>query len=87
MNRVIDVKPLDDHRIWLRFDDAAQGEVDLTDLAGRGVFATLADQSVSSAVRVDTSGGIEWPREIDMCPDALGLTGKTSRTEDSERQP
>jgi hypothetical protein len=31
-----------------------------------------------SAVRVEDSGGLEWPGEIDMCPDALYLrvTGK-----------
>jgi Protein of unknown function (DUF2442) len=44
MNRVIDAKPLDDYRIWLRFDDDAQGEVDLVDLAGRGVLAAVADR-------------------------------------------
>ena len=41
MEKVIDVRALDDYRIWLRFDDGAQGEVDLSDLAGRGVVCGM----------------------------------------------
>jgi hypothetical protein len=80
MNRVVGVLPLQHYRIWLRFSDGAQGELDLSDLAGRGVFSAWADRSVFAAVRVDRFGGIEWPGEIDMCPDALylRLSGKTA---------
>lgn len=73
MNKVVDVKPLENYRIWLKFDDGTQGEVDLTDLAGRGVFAAWADREVFTTVHVEGGGGIEWPGEIDMCPDALYL--------------
>jgi hypothetical protein len=78
MSRIVEVRPLAGYRIWLRFSDGAQGEVDLSDLPGQGVFAAWADPSVFSAVRVEEGGGIEWPGEIDMCPDALylRLTGK-----------
>ncbi|MPY87305.1 MAG: DUF2442 domain-containing protein [Luteitalea sp.] len=78
MSKIVDVRPLDDHRIWLRFSDGAKGEVDLSDLAGRGVFSAWADRNVFTAVHVESGGGIEWPGEIDMCPDALylRLTGK-----------
>lgn len=78
MNKVVDVTPLHDYRIWLRFDDGTQGEVGLSDLAGRGVFAAWAARNVFMAVRVEEGGGIEWPGEIDMCPDVLylRLTGK-----------
>ncbi len=78
MSRIIEVRPSDGYRIWLRFSDGAEGEVDLSDLAGRGVFAPWAEPNVFKAVRVEKGGGIEWPGEIDMCPDALylRLTGK-----------
>lgn len=78
MNKVVDVRSLEDYRIWLRFGDDTQGDVDLSDLAGRGVFAAWAHQNVFTAVRVEEGGGIEWPGEIDLCPDALylRLTGK-----------
>lgn len=37
MSRIVEVRPSDGYRIWLRFSDGAEGEVDLSDLAGRGV--------------------------------------------------
>jgi hypothetical protein len=66
--------------MWLTFSDGAQGEVDLSDLVGRGVFSAWADRNVFTAVRIDKMGGIEWPGEIDMCPDALylRLSGRTA---------
>jgi hypothetical protein len=80
MSKVVEVKPLENYRIWLRFGDGTQGELDLTDLAGRGAFAAWADRNVFEAVRVEEGGGIEWPGNIDMCPDALylRLTGKAA---------
>ena len=79
MRKVIDVKPLNNYRIWLKFDDGTQGDVDLSDLAGRGVFETWTDRKVFDEVGVDESGAVVWPGEIDLCPDALylRLTGKT----------
>ena len=78
MKRAIEVKALDNYRIWLTFDDGTQGEIDLSDLLGRGVFAAWADREVFQQVRVDESGAVVWPGEIDLCPDALylRLTGK-----------
>jgi Protein of unknown function (DUF2442) len=78
MRRVIEVRPGLDHRIWIKFDDGTQGEVDLSDLAGRGVFRSWTDRSVFEQVVVDESGAVAWPGEIDLCPDALylRLTGK-----------
>lgn len=80
MSKIVQVRPLGSYRIWLRFSDGAQGEVDLSDLAGRGVFAAWADRNGFRAVRVEEGGGIEWPGEIDVCPDALylRLTGQTA---------
>jgi hypothetical protein len=78
MNKVMEVRPLERYRVWLRFSDGAQGELDLSDLAGRGVFAAWADPALFKAVHTEAGGGIEWPRGIDMCPDALYMrvTGK-----------
>ena len=79
MNKVMDVRPLENYRVWLRFRDGAQGEIDLSDLAGHGVFVAWADPALFEAVHTEAGGGIEWPGDIDMCPDALymRLTGKS----------
>ncbi len=77
--RPVGVKALPGFRIWLRYDDGTSGEVDLSDLAGRGVFKAWEDRTFFDAVRLGSHGAIEWGGNIDLCPDAmyLRLTGKS----------
>ena len=67
------------YRIWLRYDDSASGEVDLSQLAGRGVFSAWNDRVFFEAVRITDYGAIAWGEDIDLCPDKLymDITGKT----------
>ena len=78
MMKAIEAKPLSGYRIWLRYADGVTGEVDLSHLAGRGVFKVWDDRKVFERVHVDQSGAIAWSEDIDLCPDALylRLTGK-----------
>ena len=75
----VEVKPRPNYRLWLRYDDGAEGEVDLSDLADRGVFSTWTDSNAFAAVRVGPLGAIEWGADINLCPDALSmqLTGRS----------
>ena len=75
----VEVKACERFRIWLRYDDGTEGEVDLSDVAGRGVFAAWNDPGFFDEVRLGVHGAIEWGTEIDICPDAmyLRLTGKS----------
>jgi hypothetical protein len=79
MPKPIDVRALTNWEIWLRYDDGTEGTVDLSDLAGRGVFAAWSDPAFFRSVRLGRHGAIEWGTEIDLCPDALylRLTGKS----------
>ena len=79
MTRPVEVKALPNFRIWLRYDDGTQGEVDLSDLVGRGVFKAWDNIAFFNAVRLGSHGAIEWGSDIDICPDAmyLRLTGKS----------
>ncbi|MBI4468571.1 MAG: DUF2442 domain-containing protein [Acidobacteria bacterium] len=79
MKKAVEVKALNGNRIWIRFADGVEGEVDLSHLAGRGVFTAWADRKVFESVHVDASGAIAWNQELELCPDALymRLTGKT----------
>ena len=79
MTRPVEVKPLPNCRIWLRYDDGTTGEVDLSDLVGRGVFKAWDDITFFNSVRLGSHGAIEWGADIDICPDAmyLRLTGKS----------
>jgi hypothetical protein len=79
MARPVEVKALPNWRIWLRYDDGVAGELDLSDLAGRGVFKAWNDPAFFDSVHLASHGGIEWGDDIDICPDAayLRLTGKS----------
>ena len=65
-------------KVDLRFSDGVQGVVDLSDLAGRGVFRAWNDRESFEAVAITPSGDLEWPGGLDLCADSLYLrvTGK-----------
>jgi len=75
---LLEVSPGEDFRLFLRYDDGASGEVDLSGLVGRGVFSAWSNPGVFQQVRLTEAGHPEWPGGIDLCPDALymQLTGK-----------
>ena len=79
MAQPIEVKALPNFRIWLRYDDGVEGIVDLSNLAGRGVFRAWNDLAFFNSVRLAAHGAIEWGSEIDICPDSMymRLTGKS----------
>ncbi len=77
--RPVAVKPRDGYRIWLRYADGAEGEVDLSDLVGKGVFEAWLDKDFFHDVWIAEGGEIAWRDDIDLCRHALyfRLTGKT----------
>lgn len=70
---IVEVRHLGGHRLYLRFEDGAAGEVDLAPvLQFTGVFAPLSDPAYFGKVRVDPdAGSIVWPNGADLCPDVL----------------
>ena len=70
MKKVVQARSLGSYRLWLKFSDGVEGEVDLSDLAGRGVFRAWDDPRIFRAAAVDQSGAVVWPGDIDLCPDA-----------------
>jgi hypothetical protein len=58
MKKPIDVKPLDHYRLWLRFSDGVEGIVDLSEFAGKGVFALWNDYAEFEKVSIGPSGEI-----------------------------
>ena len=73
------VEPRDGYRIWLRYADGVEGEVDLSDLAGKGLFVAWRDRVFFENVRIGEWGEIVWGEALDICPDALylQLTGQS----------
>ena len=79
MKRIVSIQALAGHRLHLCFNDGVEGIVDLSALAGNGVFAAWNDPAHFARVRVNDLGAAEWDNEIDLCPDQLylQLTGKS----------
>src|SRR6266566_10031199 len=82
MNEVIKptrVQALPDYRIYLEFSDGTKGEVDLSDLAGNGVFQVWNDYHFFEGVHLGDHRAIKWDDEIELSADSLylKLTGKS----------
>lgn len=77
---VISAEQTGPYRLRLRFDDGAEGEVDIHNLTTfEGVLAPLADPDFFSQVRVDEDAGtIVWPNGADLDP--LVLHSKVTGT-------
>jgi len=75
--------------LWLRFDDGLEGEVDLSDLVGKGVFKAWKEKKFFDAVRIDPeSGTVCWDNEIDLDPYVLYndvLDGQKARKNPSRK--
>jgi len=78
MRKIVKVKALPDYTLELEFDDGIAGSVNLSDLAGRGVFAIWREGNTFEQVRIGPSGELVWSDRVDLCPDALyfKVTGK-----------
>jgi Protein of unknown function (DUF2442) len=71
---VTDVEPLGGHRLLLRFEDGAEGELDFSTEPWRGVFAPLENPAYFALVEVDDElGTIAWPNGADIAPETLRL--------------
>jgi hypothetical protein len=77
MERVLQAQPRLEYRLWLKYSDGVEGEVDLSALVGKGVFAAWLEPGLFDSVRVNEFRAPEWPGDIDLCPDSLcmQLTG------------
>jgi hypothetical protein len=70
---VVDVQPMGDYRLLLRFEDGVEGEVNVAELIQfKGVFAPLKDRIEFLKVHVNPQlGTICWPNGADLDPDVL----------------
>ena len=66
----VEVEARDGFKIWVRFDDGVSGELDLSHLAGKGMFKAWDDSEFFKGVYVDEGHAIAWSEEFDICPDS-----------------
>ena len=79
MFKPIEVRALPDYRLYVCYDNGVEGEVDLSHLVGKGVFAAWNDPGNFQKVSIGSSGEIRWNDQIDLCPDSIymRISGKS----------
>jgi hypothetical protein len=76
--KILEARPLDGYKIWLEFEDGVSGEVDLSHLAGKGIFTLWKNDENFKNVSMENGRRLAWSDEIDLDADSLYLkiTGK-----------
>ena len=79
----IAVEARPNYRLWVKYADGPSGEVDLSPLAGRGVFQAWQDRAFFDDVFIGESGEISWRDELALDPFQLymEITGKNAIVE------
>lgn len=70
---IVEVSVRAPYRLWIRFEDGVNGEVDVAAVTGfAGVFAPLREEAAFAGVTVNTElGSVQWPNGADLDPDVL----------------
>lgn len=66
---VVEARHLGGHRVWLRFDDGLEGEIDLAGVLRGPVFEPLRDPAYFAGFTVDLT--LTWPNGADLAPETL----------------
>ena len=82
MLKPIEVKALPNYHLYLRYEDGASGEIDLSELVTKGIFSVLQDNKEFQKVYIGEYGQIAWNDQLELCPDSLyfELTGKNPKS-------
>ena len=73
MIKPLSVKALSNYKIWIKFSDRVEGEVNLSHLVGKGVFSQWEDINLFQKVKIGNGRSITWNDQIDLCADSLYL--------------
>ncbi len=71
MIRVVEARYLEGHRVWLRFNDAREGVLDLSDELWGEVFQPLRDPAFFAQFRIEEAHTLTWPNGADFAPEFL----------------
>jgi hypothetical protein len=79
MFKPVQVNALPNYRLWIKYADGVEGEVDLSHLVDKGVFSIWNDYAVFEKVYLGDGGAIAWTDEVEICPDNayMAITGKS----------
>ena len=70
--RVVEVRPLEDYKLWLRFQDGVCGTVDLSGELWGPMFEPLRDLTIFAQVTVHPElETVTWPNGAVLAPEFL----------------
>ncbi len=74
---LISIQAIEKYKLFLSYDDGTKGVLNLSHLAGEGVFQYWEEANNFFNVSINPQGGgITWSKELDICPDAAYLNIK-----------
>jgi len=68
--RILVVRHLGGHRLYLEFNNGDAGEIDLSSDLGGPIFKPLLDPLVFAKVQLE-GGTVTWPNGADLAPEYL----------------
>jgi len=71
MESIIDVRPLENYNIWVRFADNFNATINIRPYITTGISIKLLDVDYFNHVKIDDFGGIIWENGFDFCPNYL----------------
>jgi len=71
MNKVVEIKILEDYNVWLKFDDGFNSQINLKPFLGKGIAKVLLEEDKFRTLTIESGGGIAWYNGYDFCPNYL----------------
>jgi hypothetical protein len=73
-SKPIEVYPVKPYKIWIKYEDGLQGEIDLSHLKNRGIFSDWDKESLFEKVHINYENySIAWNDDIELCTNSLYL--------------
>lgn len=78
--KVCGIRPLANHRLWVRFSTGEAKVFDFTPLLSSPAFAPLADPEIFAGVYIDYGVPVWNDGDIDIAPELLYQQGENAET-------
>ena len=70
MRKIVDVKPLEEYKLLIEFDNGEKRIKDMKPYLNKGVFSKLKEKKFFESVKI-SYGTICWDDDIDLCADSI----------------
>ncbi len=79
MIKIIEIQPLPNYKLHIKYNNGVEGDLDLSEMVGKGVFSNFKDVGYFNNVWIGETGAPTWSGDIDIdiINSYLKITGKT----------